>query len=185
MGFKSADRMTEFTRKWHFFTPAIPYLWGRFTDEPLVQFLSEYSKPAHFLTYKFQQPIFTGLSAPNGDVDWNFALWGLENEAWPEFEAFMLSLAFMGFDNSVTRFGVNTVNVFDPLWLDKGGLALQDSPRLDIEVFGIDSTAGAIYIPAGKCYTYPAVKRTLPQARTVDFAEAIRVGNNPNEVLNG
>ncbi len=190
MEFGSVDRLSRFTQ-YKFFSIALPYLFGRFTDRPLGEFLVEYGKPCHFMHHRFRRPLFRGMATPAGNGDWNRVLWAIELEAWPHFENFFLSLAINDAGaGRVYRYGSQDIRIADPLWADSNGVLLSaDAPTVDIVVFGVDATHGVAAVDAGAdpqavfAAGGPAVKFHPPQPRTVAFAKAMVGEENPQHSM--
>lgn len=181
MNFGKGERLSQFDR-YVFFTPAPLYIHGQFDDRPLVDFLAQTKKVAHFMHHLFDKPIFEGLDTPNGNKDWNRALWAMEADAWPEFESFMLAVT--PFDlarRSVWRVGAQDLDVLDPLWASKHAVVAADAPVARVVALGVDGTEGQIgfQAPADPRVGRPALRRWPPQPKTIAFAKLLFAGMNP------
>jgi len=182
MKFGAAEGLYRFTDQVRFFTPALLYLHGRFTDEPLVQFCDEQDIDLQLMHRRFEQPIFQGLHTPDGDPDWNYVLWGVVDEHYERLENYMLSITLTDANSGwVSRVGAADLEIVDPLWLDRNRLITPTAPRIPAVAWGVDSTAGALSLeaPPGEVYELPRLKRHPPQPETLAFAEALRTGRNP------
>ena len=180
MGLERLRRLSDVTDRYCFFTPALLYLYGRFNDQPLVDFLADYKKPVHLMHALFDHPIFGGLETPDGNADWNRALWAIAREALPAFEAYILSVTMHDTPHHlVFRIGAQDLWLPDPLAVDRRGIL--ERP-LCITVFGVDSNARVIaFDPSGK--GLPVLRSWPPQPRTVQFAKLMFAGNNPTSAI--
>ena len=74
---ESLAAMTDY----QFFTPAVLYLHGAFTDGPLIDFMFNEQRDIRLHYHVSRTKIFNGLEAPsNGNVLWNHALWAVAKE---------------------------------------------------------------------------------------------------------
>jgi hypothetical protein len=130
MGFGYAKCLADL-KAWRFFTPALLYLYGRFTDRVLSDFSAE-CPDALFLQHTFDEPLFYGLGALYGvDVPpercgitlvddrplaWNFHLWAIQAKFYPQFENFMLGVTAVDTPGGrVYRTAVQDIMIQDPL----------------------------------------------------------------------
>lgn len=180
MTFGRAEQLSQFEH-FRFFSPAIPYLYGRFNDEPLADFIQETGEEIQYLWHRFDRPLFRGMQTPDGDKAWNHVLWGIEARHWKAFENFMLSVVFM--DTPAQRLysiGVQDVRIVDPLWMQSirpGGLP----PFLPLAVFGVDSNVKQIGVtPHENPIVFgPQVSFHEPTEKMIRFAAAAFSGDNP------
>jgi hypothetical protein len=141
MGTGSLDRLGSLVDRFVFFTPAVPFLFGRFPIASLLSFCEE-NPSTIFLHRKFQYPIFSGLVSDTGDAAWNYAIWAIFRSLWDAFESHMLATTSL--DSSAkfyATYPLTQVDIQDPLYLEKhGGVAA--SVTLPVVAFGADTSAG-------------------------------------------
>ncbi len=150
----SVRQLRPFTERFTFFTIAPAYLWGRFSDAVLLDFLQTYPS-AQFFYKKFDRQIFRGLTAPNGDRDWNYVLWAVETPYWEPL-ANHLDGAVMSdrFQSATYGFGIQELTIADPLFLDRVTLCPADVPTLLIYAVGVHSSR---YLAAFVCGSHPVM----------------------------
>lgn len=187
MNVGNAGRLGVFAATHRFFTPALPYLFGRFTDAVLADFLGQYKKPCPIAHRHFARPVFHGMTAPDGDGEWNHVLWCVEAEAYPALEAHLLSAVTVDHAHqTLYRIGAQDVTIPDPLALDRGSPAPH---ALDVVVFGVDASAAAYSVrpphdpPLWSSARYlPCVVRHPPRTATVALSRAVFDGGGPADV---
>lgn len=176
MGFGQAEGLGAFTEAYRFFSPALPYLYGRFTDRFLVQFLAEMSGQIDFLHHRFERSLFAGMESPDGDGAWNSVLWALDVSVYPDFEKFLLSVAVSDpARGSLYRVGVQDVEIVDPLWHDHAAVLSPHPPTIPVTVFGVNSNRGAMAVDwaPGQPWTRPRVCRYPADAKTCLFTRVL------------
>lgn len=182
MTFGSADRLGVF-EQYRFFSPALPYLHGRFNDDYLLDFMRGYPAEVRLMWHKFSKPLFRGMQAPDGDREWNFGLWAVEADVYPALESFLLSVSLIDSDRKVTyRLGAQDVLIADPLRVDKrGGVIAANIPLLSVVVFGVDASYRRISVywdDKQPTASLPEVRFNAPSERAVAFAKATFTGDN-------
>jgi hypothetical protein len=182
MSFGAAKSLLDFPN-WQFFSIALPYLHGGFTDEPLAVFEYELQASVKFCHHKFPRPIFRGMEAPNGDPAWNFVLWAVEADVWPRLENFLLSVVTTHTPTqAVYRIGAQNLLIADPL------TPLAYMPSVPIVSFGVDSNRGMMAIdPAStEGAQLPLARLFKPRGQTRRFANLLLGHHDPvaaNEIL--
>lgn len=181
MKFSAASGLHEFSERYKFFSPAPLYIYGRFDDGPIMQFMVEEEPDLHIMFHRFACPIFSGLTTPDGDVNWNFVLWGMDAETWPAFENYLLSFVITDTEHQcVFNIGAQDITIADPLTVDKQVILQPMFPSIDIVVFGVDSNKYAVAMePCDDLMTPPKVKFHPPQPGTAAFANALFSGVAP------
>ena len=140
-----ADRLSQFP-KYKFFTPALLYIHGRFTDAVLQQFRQEMNLDVSYMLHEFKHFIFTGFEDCHGHQGWNRTLWAVEASLWPAFEAFMLSTVISDPKAGLLyRTGVQDITIADPLFSERHPISA-DIPRTTIAVFGVDGSDVAVAV---------------------------------------
>lgn len=177
---RGASALKQLQTDYAFFTPAILYLLGVVTDQPLLDFLWEYRQPVRFYFRKFRLPLFAGLEV-DGDAGWNHGLWALEREHWPVFADFYCSLKIS--NRPLKRlFGVGAqlLTVVDPVALERRGF-VTTLPTVTVAAFGVNGNTVRAAFEAG-----PDPLTSPPRLRYYDPDEEMRVyaaahhrGDNP------
>jgi len=181
-----AKSLTELAQDYAFFTPAILYLHGYMTDDPLVDFLHEYQQNVEFFFYRFDRRIFAGLDTSDGDVDWNHAVWAVRREHWEAFKSFYLTVAVAVPDsNYVNKIGRQVLHVIDPLAVDKATLVTGRLPVVEVDAFGVDGSLCRLAFEEGinPLTNIPRLRKYPPTRTMVDYAKAFFKGDNPEYVL--
>lgn len=177
-----ADSLKVLRRDYEFFTPAILYRFGLITDAPLIDFLEEYRKPVKFFFHRFSSALWSGLELPNGDQDWNHALWALNREHWLPFLDFTLSMAVTMADRDMSfNIALQTLSILDPLSIERKGMAL-DFDLVDIYALGAKGSEFSIGFVRSNPSAYweaPAVRRLAASSRMKIFHAAKASGKNP------
>lgn len=171
--FGSLDRLSKATDQYCLFTPAILYLWCGFTDDTLWDFVEAQDHDVKFMFHRFAKPIFSGLRLEGGDADWNHSLWLMERPDWDEFEKHLLTLLFVdpgrGF---VAKPGIQSMEIMDPLLVDKGEVLSPHDLPVDILAIGWDGSNGVIgFDLEGGPPNKPSVKRFSANPERVADAE--------------
>lgn len=139
-----------FCERYAFFSPAILYLWGRFTDAVLIDFLETIQRRVEFYHYKFNLPLFQNLNAYNGDPSWNHVLWAVEKEFWPQFIDHLCAAVLTdSIQGHVYRIGYQEFQIVDPLCLDRSMILSASLPLVTIGAFGVvcDKFSAALDFP--------------------------------------
>jgi len=183
----NAESLLALSAEYTFFTPAILYLYGRFRDAPLFDFVHMVQPAAKFYYKKFSKPIFKGLEArSDGNADWNFVLWAIQKEYWSDFSAWMVSLTLTYQDSQdVAGIGEQHLEIIDPLAHDKMFILQNTLPCLPISAFGINSNVSQIGLFPGKRLTQdlPYLVMRKPTETMKVFAAALYGGANPFDVI--
>lgn len=178
-----AESLQVMTEEYTFFTPAILYLLGLTTDAPLIDFQFEKRCNVDFYYRKFAHPIFRGLETPDGDSDWNHALWAVRKEVWQDFYDFYSSLAFTdGQRRYVTHMASQVIDVVDPLAMARAGLILNQVPTCIVTAFGANGNTlrAAFEIGVSPLLDRPRLRFYAPSPAMVVFADALYTGKNPH-----
>ena len=133
-------QLSPYGDRFAFFTPAVLYLWGRFPDQILFHFLEHQGCRVDFFHMKFARPLFQGLTAPNGDADWNHVLWAIERPHWQAFEDHVLAAVLTDTPRGlVIRYGAQDLAITDPVANDQSLLISGEIPLCPITAFGVRS----------------------------------------------
>lgn len=181
-----AVSLTELAQDYAFFTPAILYLHGLMTDDPLVDFLYSYQQNVEFYFHKFNRRIFAGLEAKDGDGDWNYAIWAVRREHWEAFKSFYLTVAVaVPESNYVNKIGRQVLHVLDPLAVDKTSIITGRFPIVEIDAFGIDGSLYRLAFEEGinPLTNIPRLRKYPPTQTMVAYAKAFYKGENPEHIL--
>lgn len=174
---ESLAAMTDY----QFFTPAVLYLHGAFTDGPLIDFMFNEQRDIRLHYHVSRTKIFNGLEAPsNGNVLWNHALWAVVKEDWEPLRDFLLGCSFNHTDSKwLVRIGETELTIPDPLAIEKGVYSGVD---LKVSAFGINTNRGQMglgHTPPG----LPTLRLEEPDPELVVFANAVFAGDDPHKVL--
>lgn len=151
MRFPSRARTVwQFTDRYAFFSIAIPYLRGRFTERILVDLIETTGQPVHFLHAKFDKPIFIGLDLPNGDKDWNHVLWAVEHAFWGPLVDQMCAATVKDRSRKfLATYPMQELTIIDPLFADKAVIYPAELPVLKIGCFGLKTNYETAYMATG------------------------------------
>jgi hypothetical protein len=183
MTFGAAEGLHRFTDQVQFFSPALLYLYGRFTDEPFVQFMAEQGE-IKLMHHHFKQPIFLGFEAGDGDKAWNHVLWGVLKEHYEALENYILSVVLTSVEERwMARVGAQDVTILDPLQIDKQKIINLEVPTIPIVVWGLDTNHLALSVETenGDPFLRPKIRTHEPQPETVAEANAMYTGKNALE----
>ena len=122
--------------KYVWYTPALVYLWGRFSDTPLTDIVQRVGSPV--LWYRFDKPFFEGLEAGQ-DTSWNHILWGCPRESWDKFVDAVLETAQFDLSRRILyTYALQETQIYDPLTVDRDRLFVPDrTPRIKVGVFAV------------------------------------------------
>lgn len=178
-----AESLLAMSEEYAFFTPAILYLSGFFSDAALVDFVHETGGGPVFYHYLFDSQIFKGLVARDGDAAWNRVLWALARSFWPAFQDFLCSVVIANRARRlVVGIGQQELTILDPLALDRKRLATAQVPLLPISAFGVNGNKFRYALAVGDPLTsLPTAGRYAPAGDMTAFAEALFAGHNPND----
>jgi hypothetical protein len=178
MKFGAASGLHEFGDQYQFFSPALLYIFGRFDDGPLLQFMAEKAPDLRIMFHRFARRLFKGMVTPDGDENWNYALWAMESSIWPVFENYLLSFAITDSEHQcVFKVGAQDLTIADPLTVDRRVVLPPALPSIDVVVLGVDSNKYAVAMKAqDDLMQHPEVEFHPPQPPTVDFANALFKG---------
>ncbi len=179
-----ARALRSLTSDYVFFTPAILYLSGLFSDAVLIDFMQGVGTEVRFYHHKFQAPIFRGLLTPDGDEDWNYVLWAIRKPFWKAFQDFLCSVTITKPDRRLlVGIGYQELKVLDPLTVDKHRIVTAESSVLGVGAFGLNGNKYifAFQPSADPRVTLPLVQRYQPGQGMNAFAEALFAGKNPND----
>jgi len=119
------------------FTPAVMYLWGMFSDTYLADVLSRTN--ARIYWHKFDKPIFSGFQL-GGDVSWNHTLWAIDAHSWPRFLDRILEMLLLNREGrTLCRYALQELQVLDPLYAASSVLTGSDVPLASIFSFAVKS----------------------------------------------
>lgn len=169
MTWTRARSLADMQERFAFFTPAILYLYGGFRDQMLADFAARHPDLEVWWGFTlFDQPLFRGLVAPDGDDAWNHALWCVPIETYKRLRPYLASVAL---SYEPTRWfaetGVRPVVIPDPI---------RRVTSMTVDVFGFSATDGTLYMKEGPL---PTLAKAPPSRDVGVFREAILEGENP------
>lgn len=164
-----------------FFTPAPLYLWGRFGDHVLVDFLDQVGASSILYYALFDQPVFVGLESRRGDRAWNYALWAtpvVYREAL--IQHFVASTQVDWGRREIFSVGFNSILINDPLYCDRMIIVSPSPPQLEIGVFGVRSNKFDAAIERQANEFQPKLRVYTPDEANVRYAEALFSHQDPH-----
>jgi len=178
MDFGQADSLDSFSN-YQFFTPAILYLLGGFQDQSWAQMMLDLDQDLTLMFHRFDRPVFSGITAPDGDKEWNYVLWATTQEEWQSIESYLLSMVFMDKPNRrMHKVGAQDVTVYDPLHLQKHRMLQPPFPTTDVVVLGINGNHACIGMDPNQRTELglPKLGRFPPQPKIIKFADTLFQG---------
>lgn len=182
LNFGNAESLRALSEDWTFFSPAALYLYGRFSDGLLVEYIHHEKKDIKFCFAKFQDRIFRGLETVSGDEGWNFALWAMHSVYWKSFEDFVCGITLHdNRNNLVIQYGMQEFAIVDPLVLARGRLT-STQQLCKIKTFGVNGTHGRAGYLQTSAFDQPRLHFYEPARDLKVFAKALQAGKNPHNV---
>lgn len=174
-----AKSLAELAGEFAFFTPAVLYLHAGMTDEPLGDFRHQCGQPVDVYHFRFPHQLFAGLTAPNGDREWNFALWAVPAPAWPAFRDFYLSIVMLDpVARTAAQVAYTDVEVADSLALANG--VWDRPPAVPVAAFGIDGSEAQLAVrPSADVLRRPPRLVRLPPTERMRRLAAAYAGAKP------
>lgn len=171
-----ASALAELAEEFSFFTPAVPYLYGGMTDEPLGDFRQQYAQPVDVYHFRFPHRLFRGLDAPCGDKDWNFALWAVRRHVWPALLDFYLSIMMLDpAARTAAQIACTEVEVVDSLAMTAGRWG--GRMAVPVTALGIDGSAGQLAVtPSADLLRRPPRLVRLPPSEKMAAVAAAYAG---------
>ena len=149
--------------KYVWYTPALMYLWGRFSDTPLIDITRRTNCP--ILWYRFDEPIFRGLEL-GPDNSWNYMLWACPREHWDGLVDGVLETAQFDLPKRLLyTYALQVTKVYDPLVVDRQKFFIPGvTATLDINVFAVCTNKHQIVFRSeSKPGVSPAPIRVAPE----------------------
>lgn len=161
------------------YTPALLYLWGRFTEVNLADIVTRIQLKIFW--YRFDQPIFSGLAC-NGDATFDHLLWAAEIEQWPKLvDAILETVQFDLSAKRIYHYAMQEVQVVDPLSQDVKRVTLAKMPQIPVNVFAVLTNEMQIAINRPKeAFLRPAVARFKPEPAHVEEARRLFAATHLN-----
>lgn len=171
--FKGAHKLSD-VPGYVWYTPAMLYLWGQYTDSNLADMVSQFSPK--FFWYQFSRPIFKGLEL-NGDRAWNHTLWAAKEDEWPKIVDHVLETVQLNLNTQrVFQYALQKLTVVDPLQLEKQATVTTSSSRFDIRSFAVLSNERQCAFNTSKDFVLgeiPAAVSFKPQSLHVRAARRL------------
>jgi len=178
----NAESLAVLQADWAFFTPAVLYLHGRFSDAYLIDYMFDLQEDVPLFFYKFQAPLFNGLHSSNGSKDWNHAVWAVPLEYWQSLLDFICSVSIANRDDqNLWRFGLQELTILDPVRVERASILTPDLPLVAVGAFGMYGSAGQAYFQQNLANPFIPPRLTFhkPDAQDKVFAKAYFDGKNP------
>jgi len=169
------DSLSKFPQ-WVWYTVAAPVLWGGLNNKVLSAIQQETDVTYHKKT--FNKPIFAGFDSPEHGVVWNHTLWAVPQTQWPLLKSEFLAVTNVDVvSNTIIKYGLQQISIYDPLHMDVGGIASADSTML-IYAFGVMSNKKTVaFNPAQKLVERPHVYSFEPEDEIVSLGRDVLSGS--------
>lgn len=180
----SAPSLARHSAALTFFTPALLYLHGRFSDDVFVEFLHDRGVETPFYSASFAKPVFEGLESADGDPSWNHSLWAVRNADWPDVEGYVGSVKLTHTPSGrLFGCGLQRLTVLDPLFMDRAAVLPQEVPLLSLWAFCVDGNRSSWSFEADprRAWVRPRPRRGPPTDECVAFARDVFAERNPYE----
>ena len=174
-------QLTELLRDYAFFTPAVPYIYGRFHAGFWMDFFANIRREVPLYCHRFDEAIFQGLEIDQ-DTDWNHVLWAIPANELDALDRFVSSVTCMDRpQKKVWRFGVQRLLVLDPLAVQRQRVITTTLPTIPVSAWGFSSNLFWLYFhwDVKNPFTRPKLVRTPPQPEDHQFAQALWAERNP------
>ena len=117
------------------FTPAMLFLWGRFSEVNLSDIVQRHD--IKLFWYRFDKAIFQGFDF-GGDVSWNHTLWAVETAKWSKFVDAVLETVQFDLEKAMLyQYGLQEVSVPDPLAMDLQRVWSAQIPSIPVYGFAV------------------------------------------------
>ncbi len=149
------------------FTPALLYLWGSFTDVQLYDVVTR--RDIQIFWYKFQKPIFKNIPGA-----WSQALWACKADKWDDFCSDVLEVvALDARRKTYMEYALQRISVMDPLQADSSLVTDPSAVSLvDIGVFAVRSNKFELAIMPDNSspFSLPACQTLKPTKSIVNLS---------------
>jgi hypothetical protein len=167
----AAKRLCELEGEYVFFTPAVLYLYARFIDAPLIDYIVAMGEDVPLYYYVAPQAIFSGLETPSGDRAWNHALWAVARPYWQSLHDWIGSLILI-YQDTRTVFGIGSKEFvvpdpLSPLW------------TIPVTTFGINGADYRLGFAADALSGLLVLGRYPGDPTMRVYTEALYSGENP------
>lgn len=176
-----SESLRAMQSEYMFFTPALLYLHGGFTDALWVEYMHLMQQDVKLHFRRFDSPIFRGLTHRH-DRDWNHVVWAVHSEFWQSLADFLCTATLADRErHTVVRYGLQEFSVADPLAVDRGCIVGPTTPVLTMFAFGIYGNREKIAFDfaANPFLRLPHVVRLPADSDMQVFADAFFTGQNP------
>lgn len=161
-----------------FFTPGIAYVHGGLTDFLWFELSRELGHDVPLYFWRGGSQLVAGLELPDGDDDWNFALWAAPRMYWPVVLDFVASVVF--YDrrrDTACGFGVQELLLQDVLACPGQPLDRRSMPVVVATGFGVNGSDRRVaFDPPDARKGVPRAGRFGPAPDMVRFARATAKG---------
>lgn len=164
-------RTLKSVERYVFYSPAMLYLWGRFSDTPLTDILSRVDVP--ILWHRFEKPLFRGLVS-GLDASWNHVLWACPRDRWEEFSFAVIETAQVDTKRHVVyTYAVQEVTIYDPISIDNAVIFRpNETDRIQVQIFAVVTNKHQIaFSPTTKPHELPIATRFRPEGEFVRIAD--------------
>lgn len=163
--FKNANKLTDIAG-YQWYTPALLYLWGRFTEVNLADLIAKHDFKIFW--YLFDKPIFSGLAFKE-DKSWNHLLWACSVDDWKKLVDGILETVQFDIPNQLLfQYALQSFTIPDPLFVDRQRLLTTNTPTVKISAFAVMSNKHQL------AFDLNSGIKGVPQVRTFK-AEQIQI----------
>ncbi len=150
MEISAAATLSEISKDYALFTPAIFNLFIAGANDPVQHYVAESSGeagPVAIFKLRFDRPIFSGLVSDAGNGEWNHWLYAIERANWPAFFNYLGGIAVTDRQRKLfARLRPRAVSIVDPYWLAKQTSLDATVPLVPVTVWCLDTNRGCVWI---------------------------------------
>jgi len=174
--FKNATTLTSIAG-YQWYTPALLYLWGRFTEVNLADLIVKYNFKVFW--YLFDKPIFQGLNYKD-DKSWNHMLWACSNDDWKNLVDGILETVQFDIPNKLLfQYALQSFEIPDPLFVDKQRLVTNATPKVKVSAFAVLSNRHQLAFDLNSGFKgVPQVRTFKPEQIQIDAADDLFADTN-------
>jgi hypothetical protein len=171
----AASSLKELETEFHFFSPALLYMSGSFSDVIWIDYQKSIGRVLPIFYHQFQTQVFNGLHTQSGDVAWNHSLWAVHKHEWEGVTHWITNSVIADFSTKqVLIFGEQDTTINDPLMSDKKSLAIE---KVVVSFFGLRYVNSTYMVEDDPVFPY--LKCFPPDPRVKVYAERLAAYANP------
>lgn len=182
--FSAATTLSDLAEEFDFLAMGLVFLHVPLDFDLIAQFAYETNSDEVPFSLKFDKPIFRGLTAPNGDQDWNHVLFAYPRDAATGKNSFVEWLGRAAFwdpgSQTMLRVRTQQFDMPDPLLLDKLVVLPDELKTVPVTAFILEAQHGWYYFDTrgvDKLELPSATFLTAENESTKAFVKALVDGN--------